>query len=93
MTEMTPLVNKLESESELTSEQFGQSSERSQNESAREFQPRQMIGYMNTIQSLQTQALVLNKLPTRRWQRRPEFQNTFARQRSNLKMIEQEVKQ
>jgi hypothetical protein len=95
MNEMSKLISKLQSESELTSEQFAQQLNSLKSRVPANFNRDQTAGYMRAIQSLLARALILAKLPDNDKRKAggiDSFKSAFARQLSNLKMIKQEAK-
>jgi len=92
MANMTEMINKLDSESQLSSEQFAQQLDSLKMTVPANFNRNQTAGYMNTIRGMQIRAMVLNKSPQNKAGGVGSFKAAFARQKMNLQAFKQEAK-
>jgi hypothetical protein len=92
MAKMTGLVNDLDSESRLSSEQFAQQVSSLRMTVPANFNRNQTRGYMNAIDSMQVRAMALNKSPQNKAGGVGNFKAAFARQKTNLQAFKQETK-
>jgi len=92
-TNMTEMVDGLQSEADFASQQFAQHLHALKGLMPAGYNRDQAAGYVGAIQSMQARAMVLNKLPdNRKAADMRNFKNAFARQTSNLRMFRQEAK-